>query len=278
MARAGGFAPSPQPPHAAADVEPRQLHRLARRSLPLARASRPRRSASRSSPASPRSRPSTTTAGAVTGVATGDMGIGKDGAAEVRLPARHGARGEVHPDRRGRARLARQGADRAASASPASRRNTASASRSCGRSTRPKHRPGLVQHSFGWPLDNRTGGGSFLYHYGEGLVAVGFVVHLNYRNPHLSPFGEFQRFKTHPGDRAAARGRRAASPMAPAPSPRAAGSRCRSWSFPAGRCSAARPASSTCRASRAATTPSSPGCSPPTPSPMRWPPAGRMTS
>jgi electron-transferring-flavoprotein dehydrogenase len=61
-----------------------------------------------------------------------------------------------------------------------------------------KHRPGLVQHSFGWPLDTRTGGGSFLYHYGDGLVAVGFVVHLNYENPWLSPFDEFQRFKTHP--------------------------------------------------------------------------------
>lgn len=61
-----------------------------------------------------------------------------------------------------------------------------------------KHQPGLVQHSFGWPLDNRTGGGSFLYHYGENLVAVGFVVHLNYQNPYLSPYEEFQRFKTHP--------------------------------------------------------------------------------
>jgi electron-transferring-flavoprotein dehydrogenase len=60
------------------------------------------------------------------------------------------------------------------------------------------HRPGLVQHTFGWPLDNRTGGGSFLYHWGEGLVSVGFVVHLNYRNPWISPFDEFQRFKTHP--------------------------------------------------------------------------------
>ncbi len=60
-----------------------------------------------------------------------------------------------------------------------------------------RHRPGLVQHSFGWPLDRRTGGGSFLYHFGENLVSVGFVVHLNYRNPYLSPFEEFQRFKTH---------------------------------------------------------------------------------
>jgi electron-transferring-flavoprotein dehydrogenase len=55
-----------------------------------------------------------------------------------------------------------------------------------------------VQHSFGWPLDNATGGGSFLYHLDDRLVSVGFVVHLNYRNPYLSPFEEFQRFKTHP--------------------------------------------------------------------------------
>ncbi|MFL5096890.1 MAG: electron transfer flavoprotein-ubiquinone oxidoreductase [Xanthobacteraceae bacterium] len=61
-----------------------------------------------------------------------------------------------------------------------------------------KHQPGLVQHTFGWPLDNRTGGGSFLYHFDDRLVSVGFVVHLNYENPWLSPFDEFQRFKTHP--------------------------------------------------------------------------------
>jgi electron-transferring-flavoprotein dehydrogenase len=64
-----------------------------------------------------------------------------------------------------------------------------------------KHRPGLVQHTFGWPLDNRTGGGSFLYHYEDNLVSVGFVIHLNYTNPYLSPFEEFQRFKTHPSVR-----------------------------------------------------------------------------
>ncbi len=61
-----------------------------------------------------------------------------------------------------------------------------------------RHEPGLVQHTFGWPLDNRTGGGSFLYHFEDHLVSVGFVVHLNYWNPTLSPFDEFQRFKTHP--------------------------------------------------------------------------------
>ena len=61
-----------------------------------------------------------------------------------------------------------------------------------------KHQKGLIQHSFGWPLNNSTGGGSFLYHYDDNLVSVGFVMHLNYANPYLSPFEEFQRFKTHP--------------------------------------------------------------------------------
>lgn len=61
-----------------------------------------------------------------------------------------------------------------------------------------QHKKGLVQHSLGWPLKNNIGGGSFIYHYGEQLVSIGFVVHLDYANPHLSPFEEFQRFKTHP--------------------------------------------------------------------------------
>ncbi|HEY5007180.1 MAG TPA: electron transfer flavoprotein-ubiquinone oxidoreductase [Caulobacteraceae bacterium] len=62
-------------------------------------------------------------------------------------------------------------------------------------------RPGLVQHTLGWPLDNNTGGGSFMYHFGDNYVSIGFVVHLNYKNPWLSPFDEFQRFKTHPSVR-----------------------------------------------------------------------------
>ncbi len=61
-----------------------------------------------------------------------------------------------------------------------------------------QHKPGLVQHTFGWPLGNSVGGGSFLYHFGDRYVAVGMVVHLNYKNPWLSPFEEFQRFKHHP--------------------------------------------------------------------------------
>ncbi len=135
--------------------------------------------------------------GAVTGVATGDMGIGKDGQPKsgfqrgMALQAKYtlvaeGARGSLAKGLIARYGLAREpqkygiGIKELWQVDPA------------------KHRPGLVQHTFGWPLDNRTGGGSFLYHYGENLVSVGFVVHLNYRNPHLSPFGEFQRFKSHP--------------------------------------------------------------------------------
>ena len=64
-----------------------------------------------------------------------------------------------------------------------------------------KSKPGLVRHSFGWPLDLKTGGGSFLYHLGDDQIVVGFVLHLNYENPYLSPFEEFQRFKTHPAVR-----------------------------------------------------------------------------
>ncbi|QDH14322.1 electron transfer flavoprotein-ubiquinone oxidoreductase [Formicincola oecophyllae] len=61
-----------------------------------------------------------------------------------------------------------------------------------------QHRPGFVQHSFGWPLDSQTYGGAFLYHFGRNLVAYGFVTGLDYRNPYLSPFEEMQRTKKHP--------------------------------------------------------------------------------
>jgi len=58
--------------------------------------------------------------------------------------------------------------------------------------------PGLVQHTFGWPLDSKTYGGSFLYHQAPNKVLLGFVVGLDYENPYLSPYQEFQRFKHHP--------------------------------------------------------------------------------
>ncbi|MGB4858358.1 MAG: electron transfer flavoprotein-ubiquinone oxidoreductase [Dokdonella sp.] len=64
-----------------------------------------------------------------------------------------------------------------------------------------KHQPGLVVHTAGWPLDSNTYGGSFLYHYDDNKVAVGYVVGLGYDNPYLSPYEEFQRYKTHPAIR-----------------------------------------------------------------------------
>ena len=60
------------------------------------------------------------------------------------------------------------------------------------------HRAGMVWHTLGWPLGGDTGGGGFVYQQEAGQVAIGFVVHLNYRNPYLNPYEEFQRFKTHP--------------------------------------------------------------------------------
>jgi electron-transferring-flavoprotein dehydrogenase len=71
-----------------------------------------------------------------------------------------------------------------------------------------KHHPGRVVHTIGWPLDSRTYGGSFLYHLENNQVAVGFVIGLDYENPFLSPFEEFQRFKTHPAIRATFEGGR----------------------------------------------------------------------
>jgi electron-transferring-flavoprotein dehydrogenase len=61
-----------------------------------------------------------------------------------------------------------------------------------------RHQPGLVVHSAGWPLDSATYGGGFLYHFGDNLVSIGLVVGLGYSNPYLEPFQEFQRYKTHP--------------------------------------------------------------------------------
>ena len=137
--------------------------------------------------------------GAVLGVATGDMGIGKNG-----MPTANFTRGmELH----GRYTLFAEGArgsltkqltskfDLHADGEP---QKYGIGLKELWRVKSENHKPGLVQHTFGWPLDNTTGGGSFLYHFGENRVAVGFVVHLNYQNPTLSPFDEFQRMKTHP--------------------------------------------------------------------------------
>ena len=137
--------------------------------------------------------------GEVAGVATGDMGVAKDGhrkggyARGMELRGKftlfaEGARGSLSKQLIARFKLA-EGHEPA---------KFGIGLKELWKVAPEKHKPGLVQHSFGWPLDNRTGGGSFLYHLEDHQVAVGFVVHLNYENPFIAPFEEFQRFKQHP--------------------------------------------------------------------------------
>ncbi|MBV9252432.1 MAG: electron transfer flavoprotein-ubiquinone oxidoreductase [Acetobacteraceae bacterium] len=137
--------------------------------------------------------------GHVVGVATGDMGIGKDSQPTanfqrgIELRARYtlfaeGCRGSLSKRLIERFRL-REGRDP---------QTYAIGIKELWEVPAANHRPGLVEHTVGWPLDSRTYGGSFLYHFGDNLVSYGFVVGLDYRNPWLSPFDEMQRFKTHP--------------------------------------------------------------------------------
>ena len=137
--------------------------------------------------------------GNVCGVATGDMGIGKDGEPTDAFTRGMELRGKYVLIGEGvRGSLAKQLIARFALGEGREPQKYGIGLKELWEVKPEHHRPGLVQHSFGWPLDNSTGGGSFLYHLEDNQVVVGFVVHLNYQNPHLSPFGEFQRFKTHP--------------------------------------------------------------------------------
>jgi electron-transferring-flavoprotein dehydrogenase len=137
--------------------------------------------------------------GAVAGIATGDMGIGKNNEPKdgftrgMELRAKYtlfaeGARGSLS-----KVLIARFSLDDGREP-----QKFGIGLKELWQVAPDRHKLGLVQHSFGWPLDNSTGGGSFLYHFDDNLVSVGFVLHLNYANPYLSPFDEFQRFKTHP--------------------------------------------------------------------------------
>jgi electron-transferring-flavoprotein dehydrogenase len=141
--------------------------------------------------------------GAVRGVATGDMGVARDGTHKgeyqpgMELVAKYtlfaeGCRGSLSQELMQKFNL-RDGVDP---------QKYGIGLKELWQVAPERHHKGLVIHSQGWPLDSETGGGSFLYHFGDGLVSVGFVVHLNYENPHLSPYDEFQRFKTHPAIRA----------------------------------------------------------------------------
>ena len=138
-------------------------------------------------------------AGAVVGVATGDMGVRRDG-----TPGPNYARGMallgkyVLIGEGVRGSLAKQLISRFELDKDSDPQKFGLGIKELWEVDPDCHQQGLVQHSFGWPLDWKTGGGSFLYHLEDNLVAVGFVLHLNYKNPYLSPFEEFQRFKTHP--------------------------------------------------------------------------------
>ncbi|MBI4998169.1 MAG: electron transfer flavoprotein-ubiquinone oxidoreductase [Rhodocyclales bacterium] len=140
--------------------------------------------------------------GEVQGVVTGDMGVGRDGQPTdafqpgMELRAKYtlfaeGCRG--HLGKRLEARY-----DLRRNADP---QVYGLGIKELWEVTPEQHQPGLVVHTAGWPLDAATYGGSFMYHYGENLVAIGFVVGLSYSNPYLSPFEEFQRYKTHPAIR-----------------------------------------------------------------------------
>lgn len=140
--------------------------------------------------------------GAVKGVATGNMGVGRDGKPTdafqpgMELHARYtlfaeGARGHL-----GRQVIARFGLDKGRDP-----QSYAIGIKEIWKVKPSVHQPGLVVHTAGWPLDAGTYGGSFMYHMDNHEVAVGFTLGLGYRNPYMSPFGEFQRYKTHPAIR-----------------------------------------------------------------------------
>jgi electron-transferring-flavoprotein dehydrogenase len=148
-------------------------------------------------------------AGRVRGVATGDMGIGKDGEPTerytpgVELIAKEtllaeGCRGSLTKTLFERFRL-REGCDP---------QTYAIGIKELWEVVPEQHRQGLVLHTIGWPLAGDTYGGSFLYHLEDRQVAVGFVIGLDYKNPYLNPFEEFQRFKAHPAIRATFEGGR----------------------------------------------------------------------
>ncbi|MGH8301762.1 MAG: NAD(P)/FAD-dependent oxidoreductase, partial [Steroidobacteraceae bacterium] len=147
--------------------------------------------------------------GSVKGVVTGDMGLARDGhhkenfAPGVELHARYtffaeGARGSL-------TKTLIERFDLGAGSSP---QRFGLGVKELWEVAPARHRPGLVLHTLGWPLDSHTGGGAFLYHFESNRVAVGFVVHLDYHNPYLSPFEELQRFKTHPALRSVFEGGR----------------------------------------------------------------------
>ena len=137
--------------------------------------------------------------GEVLGVATGDMGIAKDGHLKDSFTRGMELRGKYTLFAEGaRGSLTKQLLAKYALDKNCEPQKFGIGFKELWRIPKDKHKAGKVQHTFGWPLDPDVGGGSFLYHFDEDQVSIGFVVHLNYSNPTLSPFDEFQRFKSHP--------------------------------------------------------------------------------
>ena len=140
--------------------------------------------------------------GAVRGVATGNLGIGKDGqpTAEFQLGMELHAKYTIFAEG-SRGQLGRELIARFALDEGRDPQSYGLGIKELWQVDPAKHEPGLVVHTAGWPLTDDTYGGSFVYHAEDGKVAIGLVVGLDYRNPWLSPFEEFQRFKTHPAIR-----------------------------------------------------------------------------
>jgi electron-transferring-flavoprotein dehydrogenase len=137
--------------------------------------------------------------GRVAGVATGDAGIGKDGKPTGRFTPGVELRAAQTVFAEGcRGSLTRQLFDRFHLREGVDPQTYGLGIKEIWQIDPSKHRPGFVQHTIGYPMDARTYGGSWLYHFDNNLVSIGFVVGLDYDNPYLSPFEEFQRFKQHP--------------------------------------------------------------------------------
>jgi electron-transferring-flavoprotein dehydrogenase len=137
--------------------------------------------------------------GKVVGIATGDLGIGRDGQPKGDYTRGMELRGKYTVLAEGaRGSLTKQIIARYELNSGRDHQKYGLGIKELWQVQPDKFRKGLVQHTMGWPLPNKAGGGSWLYHFDDNLVSVGFVVHLNYENPTLSPFDEFQRLKTHP--------------------------------------------------------------------------------
>jgi len=137
--------------------------------------------------------------GVVVGIATGDLGVGRSGEPRDDYTRGMELRGKYTIFGEGaRGSLTKTLIDRFRLNANSDHQKYGLGVKELWQLSPDKFQAGLVQHTMGWPLPNKAGGGSWLYHFDDHLLSVGFVTHLNYENPTLSPFEEFQRFKTHP--------------------------------------------------------------------------------